>query len=206
MRRCIALVACALLLAAPSAAEQAFDPKPWLDDLAQMRAALTTKYANIEWAITDRGADLDDYFGRARKRILRANDAGSAMAAFDGLIRRLGDGHVEIAWPQHTAPSAASVSGQDVCKQAGYDAAKPRCAPGCSHDGIHANPRRIVSGVGTVQIGSRRIGILKIGLFSPEGMPELCRAALAALKVASERALRRQVPGTRRKGNRSPPE
>jgi len=176
-------MACALLLAAPSAAEQAFDPKPWLDDLAQMHAALTTKYANIEWAITDRGADLDDYFGRARKRILRANDAGSTMAAFDGLIRRLGDGHVEIAWPQHTAPNAASVSGQDICKEAGYDAAKL----GAPLAALMTGYTQIRSGsfpAGTVQIGSRRIGILKIALFSPDGMPELCRAALAALKVA----------------------
>ena len=182
MRRSLALTLCAVLFAASADAQQTFDPKPWLADLEQMRAALMTRYANIEWLITDRGADLDDYFARASERIANAQDAGSARAAFDGLVRRLGDGHIQIEWPQ---PAAPSVPVHDVCSEAGYNAAKFG-APVAS---LMYGYRQIETGsfpAGIVNVGERRIGVLKIGLFSAEGMPALCRSALTALKIAPD--------------------
>jgi hypothetical protein len=122
MRR-LALLVCAALvaIAAPSAADdKPFDPKPWLEDLAQMRAAMAANYANLEWAAFDRGADLDDYFARARGRIENARDEGSARAAFDGLVRRLGDGHVEIEWPNPASPHPSP----GTCADAGFDSTK----------------------------------------------------------------------------------
>src|ERR1700754_4557765 len=90
----------AFLIATAASAAPSFDPKPWLADLDEMRGALETRYANIDWLVTDRGADLDEYFARTRKRIERAQDAGSARNAFDLLVRRIGDGHIDIEWPQ----------------------------------------------------------------------------------------------------------
>jgi hypothetical protein len=185
MTRAGAFAICAILSAASAMAQQAFDQKPWLDDLAQMRAAMTTKYSNIEWAISDRGADLEDYFERARKRILKANDAGGAKATFDGLIRRLGDGHVEIAWPQTPTSGSPAASARDVCRDAGYDAAK-RGAPLAALMTGYTQIRAGSFPAGVIDVGGHRIGVLKIGLFSPEGTPELCHAALAALKISSD--------------------
>ncbi len=183
MRR-IALLFCAALaaLAAPSfAGDKPFDPKPWLDDLAQMREAMAARYANLEWAVSDRGADLDDYFARARKRIENAQDDGSARAAFDGLIRRLGDGHVEIEWPAPPSPQARTAP--DICADAGFDSAKsatPLAARAQGYVPVAANTFQ----AGVIAIGRHRVGILKIGIFSPEGTPLLCRDAMAALTIA----------------------
>jgi hypothetical protein len=182
--RCLALLLCAALvaIATPSAAvEKPFDPKPWLDDLAQMRAAMAANYANLEWAVFDRGADLDDYFARARKRIENAQDGGGARAAFDGLIRRLGDGHVEIEWPNPSAPQTRTAP--DTCTDAGFDGTKS-AAPLAAQAQGYVPLAAGTFPAGIIALDGHRVGILKIGIFSPEGTPSLCRDAMAALAIA----------------------
>jgi hypothetical protein len=182
MRR-LALLLCAafVAIAAPSAAGgKPFDPKPWLDDLAQMRAAMAAHYANLEWAVFDRGAELDDYFARARKRIENAQDDGSARAAFDGLIRRLGDGHVEIEWPNPRSPQTKALP--DICADAGFDSTKS-AAPLAAQAQGYAPLAAGTFPAGVIAVSGHRVGILKIGIFSPEGTPSLCRDAMAALAI-----------------------
>lgn len=186
----LALVVLATMAAPSLAASVTFDQKPWLDDLAQMRSAMATKYANLEWAVFDRGADLDDYFERARTRISKAQDAGSAKAAFDGLIRRLGDGHVQIDWPAPKAPSGdrQPATPRDVCADAGFDGAKAAAPVAALAPGYVAlrTPQADVFPAGTIMAGKHRVGVLKIGLFSSEAFPSLCHDALQALAVAPD--------------------
>ncbi|HTT98342.1 MAG TPA: S41 family peptidase [Rhizomicrobium sp.] len=185
MKRSAALAFCAVLFTASASAQQSFDPKPWLDDLTQMHTALMTRYANIEWLITDRGADLDEYFSRTQKRIAGAQDAGGARNAFDMLARRIGDGHIDIEWPQPSKPNAAGPSAHDACAEAGYDATKfgsPLAALMPGYEAI----RSVSFPAGVIAVGEKRIGILKLGLFSAEGIPQLCHAALVALKIAPD--------------------
>jgi hypothetical protein len=66
----IALVVVTSAAPAASAAETpAFDPKPWIEDLEQMRAAFSEKYANFEWAVFEREIDLTDLFARTEARL-----------------------------------------------------------------------------------------------------------------------------------------
>ncbi len=159
LRRTLFL-ALTILTTTPSfAADKPFDPKPWLDDLAQMRAAMATNYANLEWAVFDRGADLDDYFDRAAKRISKAQDTGSAKAAFDGLIRRLGDGHVVIDWPAPLAGAQASGT-HDVCADAGFNSAKaaaPLAAVAPGYVPLKTAQSDMFP-AGTIAVGRRRVG------------------------------------------------
>ena len=94
--------------AANAFAQSTYDPKPWLDDLAQMHAAFSTSYANFEWAVFDHEVDLAALFADTQKRIESANSDADARAAFDRLIRRLGDGHTELHWPAHSATASAN--------------------------------------------------------------------------------------------------
>ena len=185
MRRLPAIAFCASLFALSADAQQSFDPRPWLADLEQMRTALMSRYANIQWLITDRGADLDEYFARTKKRIERAQDVGGARNAFDLLVRRIGDGHIEIAWPPPALPRSPSSSARDICSAAGYDAAKFAAPLAAQMPGYVALGDRTFP-TGIIDLGGRRIGVLKIGLFSPQGMPALCRSALVKLKIASD--------------------
>ena len=47
------------------AAAPAFDPGPWLEDLEQSQRALAEGYANLEWAVFEREADLPRLFADA---------------------------------------------------------------------------------------------------------------------------------------------
>jgi hypothetical protein len=171
------------VLIAPSFAGDApFDPKPWLEDLAQAREVLSTKYANLEWAVFDREAGLTALFADTEKRVEAAQNETDARAAFDRLARKLGDGHVVFRWPAsgtaHTEPSAplpcsdyspSMVSTPIVARVAGYQALDAR--------------RSDLFPIGLLRVGRRVIGVIRIGLFTPQGYPELCKAAVAALNI-----------------------
>ncbi len=58
-----------------------FDSQPWLEDLAQIRTAVATKYANLEWQVSEREVDLNDLFARAQTRLEQATSAAEARAA-----------------------------------------------------------------------------------------------------------------------------
>ncbi len=73
-----------------------FDPKPWLQDLEQVKDALATKYANFEWLVFEHETDLNGLFADTRARIESASSQADARAALDRLARKLGDGHVRF--------------------------------------------------------------------------------------------------------------
>src|ERR1700736_497081 len=71
-----------------------FDPKPWLEDLEQVRESLSTKYANLEWAVLQHEIDLTTLFNETKAGIASATSDTEARASFDRLAHKLGDGHV----------------------------------------------------------------------------------------------------------------
>lgn len=186
MRRSTALVVCAALFAVPAHPQGSFDPKPWLEDLAQTRSVLSTKYANLEWAVFDREANLPELLADTQKRIEAAQSETDARAAFDRLARRLGDGHVGFRWPSpgashgtESAPlpcgdyNAAIVSTPMVARLAGYQPV------GAAHSDLFP--------IGIVSSGRYRVGVVRIGIFTAQGFPRLCQAALTALAIPADK-------------------
>ena len=151
-------------------------------DLAQTREAFATKYANLEWAVFEREADLPALFAETRTRIESAASAADAQAAFDRLARRLGDGHVRFRWPNPGAP-AHTVPVQANCKALGYDPNMQGAPLATLLPGFTALGGASVFPAGVAQVAGHKLGILKIGVFAPQGYPELCEAALAALAI-----------------------
>jgi Peptidase family S41 len=161
-----------------------YDPKPWLDDLAQMRSAFSGKYANFEWALFEREIDLSALFADARKRIDAAGTDAAARAAFDRLVRRLGDGHVELDWPDGAAQSKGP-----PLPCADYDAARaaqPLAAFAKGYVPI-VTAQSGVFPAGLLTTGKHRVGVIKIALFSPTAFPVLCKEALAALSISADK-------------------
>lgn len=160
----------------------AFDAKPWLADLSQAQEALATKYANLEWVAFERELNLTAIFAETRQRIEAASNAAAARAAFDRLARKLGDGHVEFQWQtQHDAVAPPPAD----CATLGYDArmfGAPVAAliPGYRPLASVASPE---FPAGTLQVASHKVGVIKIGIFTPHGVPALCTAALVALRI-----------------------
>ena len=174
----VILLALALTFGTSAFADSTYDPRPWLDDLAQMHDAFSTKYANFEWAVFDHEVDVAALFADTQKRIETANGDADARAAFDRLIRRLGDGHVELHWPTHGAATAPH-SMPDLCGD--FDparAAKPLAAYAKGYVAIES-PESNIFPIGVINSNGHRVGVIKIPLFSPTAFPQLCRAAFA---------------------------
>jgi hypothetical protein len=176
----ISLISVAIALIGATAS---FETAPWLEDLDQTRDAFTNGYANFDWAVFQRQADLSKLFDETRERIAVARGEGEARAAFDRLTRQLGDGHVEFKWPSVSnlgrKPPAVS-----TCADLGYDA-RQMGRPLASHmQGYAAVAGASEFPAGLVTIGQHKIGVVKIGLFSPHISPSLCEGALVALNMA----------------------
>ncbi len=168
-------------------AAPAFDSRPWLEDLDQAQAALSAKYANLEWAFGAREADLPALFAQTRARVKAAQDDGEARAAFERLTRKLGDGHVGFRWPVRSSGGAPEPV--NVCAQLGYNAAM-RAAPLLDKaEGYRALPSAGAGEFpsGLIKVGSDDVAVVKIGIFMPQGTPALCEAALKALAIAADK-------------------
>ena len=186
MRRVAFFFACLAVAAASQAFAAAYDPKPWLDDLGQMRAAFSAKYANFEWAVFVQEIDVAGLFADAQKRIENGGSDADARAAFDGLVRRLNDGHVELHWPAH-APAGAP--GGDGAPCAHFDtarAAKPLVSLAAGYVPLET-PQSDIFPAGVIVSGSHHVGVIKIAAFDPYSTPQLCSAALAALAIPPDR-------------------
>ena len=186
----------------PAAAQAEWTPDPWLADLAEMRTAFETKYANLDWLLTEREFDLNGLFDRAAGLLRTARSDAEAVTLFNRIVDRINDGHVSISWPAPQAKaapaqaSAASVANSapvapptaaSFCRALGYQ-------PGIGGTGIGpllAGYSPIASGdvlpAGTVQIGSGRAGIIRIGIFDPHGSLSLCEEAVKTLSIPLDR-------------------
>jgi hypothetical protein len=158
-----------------------FDPKPWIEDLEQVKESLATKYANLEWVVFEHEIDLTALFDETKARIESSSSETEARASLDRLARKLGDGHVRFRWSVDHSSSVPNAS----CKALGYDPqmqGQPVAAlmPGYSP---LAKTSANEFPAGLVQVAGHKVGVLKIGLFSPLGYPELCTAAMVALKI-----------------------
>jgi hypothetical protein len=182
-----------LAFAAPTAA-QPVDPAPWLQDLEQMRQAFQIKYANREWQEQERGLKLDPLFDQVAGIIRKAPDESAMRSLFDRLQRKLADGHVEIEWKKASTaatpstPASTPSPAPDLCAGLGYSARQNR--PGSAQalpgyvplDGA-TNPFPS----GTITSAGRKVGVVRIGIFQPQGYPAVCQAAIRELKIAADK-------------------
>ena len=164
-----------------------FDPKPWLDDLEQVREAIATKYANLEWVVIEREINLESLFTDAKAQLQSATSEADAQAGFDRLARRLGDGHVRFRWSTDHSPKAVPKAD---CAALGYDLGirgKPVAAFMPGYVALADAPAKEFP-AGIMELKGQKIGVIKIGIFTPDGMPELCAESLTALDIPPDSA------------------
>lgn len=172
------------LCLAAAAPAHALDPAPWLADLAQARQALDAKYANLGWLTHDRGFDLDAAFTRTRERLEAANSDGEARRAFERLFERFHDGHVAVRWPA-PAPARAEAPSRpaSLCQRMGYNAAYLRGGTARHLAGYRSLSDDIFP-TGMLDVGGTRVGVIRVGIFMPQGYPALCEQAARDLSIA----------------------
>lgn len=168
---------------APAQTVGPFDRQAWLEDLGEARAALSAKYAGLEWEVIERGVDLSAIFATAEDRIGHANNDWEARRAFEKLMDRFGDKHVLVRWPS-TKPPERSLGGLS-CDGMGYTTemqAEPLTAflPGFVPVPL---PVGNVFPTGVVARGLHRVGMIKIPVFMAQGFPSLCELAIDDIHI-----------------------
>jgi Peptidase family S41 len=189
------MMVCALLslfLAAAADAQQAFAPEPWLQDFEQLLSEVSSHYANLDSVIADRRVDLVALRKDTEKRIREAASERDAQRAIETFLAAFGDGHASVIWPQPSTPAAPATDGaksKPLCERLGY-ATRP--AGGIDFTRLRGftpldddDAQRLPGGI-LEQSGRRRVGILRIGLFSERVHPDLCRTAQLQLGLADD--------------------
>lgn len=174
-----------------------FSAGPWLEDFRHLLDEVSAHYANLDSVLEDRKVDLKAIRTTAEERIRNAKNEAEAKEAIDWFLRQFGDGHAWVRWSPATPPpsTAAAVAEaeakpQPLCTRLGYtrrdptgiDFTKlPEYTPLADDDAVYFPG-------GILQLNRKKVGILRIHLFSENAHPELCTAAQSQLGVADDAA------------------
>ena len=194
MRRWAAALAFGLTLASagfPASGQPAYDPEPWLADMAQAREALSAGYANLDWAVRDRGVNLPRVTTLMEQRFRAARNDTEARRVFEQFLEAFADSHLDVEWPTsdpkpEPSPSAATASAApppSLCRSMNYQTRALDL--GSTVDKLPgytplATPGSRVLPAGIVKAGERTVGTLRIALFGAQFSPELCEQAAQA--------------------------
>ena len=187
----MAAAAAAWAVLCGGASAQEFDSRPWLEDLAQARDAMSAGYANLEWAVQDRGMDLPGSWTRVEQAFGRVRSEAEARRLFERFLESFGDGHLRVEWPTAApgaAPSGAAAPPRPLCQQLGFsDWGPDRRAVASKLPGyVPLETGSDVFPAGTVEVEGRKVGVLRLSLFSPDWRPDLCEQALRELKLTQD--------------------
>jgi hypothetical protein len=151
---------------------------------------MTQKYANFEWAVFERRIPLAELFDATASRLRAAGSDEAARQIIDLSLGAIGDGHLRVKWPGVATAGAPheppAVPG--ICRGPGYDATlrgEPLAAR-IPHYRALAEGTGAEFPAGQVRSGAEKVGVLRIGMFAPQGYPELCAAAREQLGVAGD--------------------
>jgi hypothetical protein len=86
---------------APAPSPAAFDPSPWRADYVELRDALSSGYANLEWTIGHRGIDLHALNQRTLAAIDAARSDLDGLWALAELVVAFGDPHLRLDGEGH---------------------------------------------------------------------------------------------------------
>ncbi len=183
--------AVALLAATPaSAGEAAFDAVPWIEDLHQVRAAMAQQYANFEWAVFERRIPLAELFAATESRLHAATSEADARQIIELSLQAIGDGHLGVKWPGRAdaASPREAPAAPALCASLGYAAAMRGQPLAGRIPGYHPVAEGTAAEFPAAQVraGEQKVGVLRIGMFAPQGYPELCEQVRQQLGVAGD--------------------
>lgn len=157
-----------------------------LEDFHQLLAEMSSHYANLDSAIADRRLDLPALRKRTELAIRNATSDADARSAIEAFLNAFGDGHVGIDWTPAPPPVRPSRP-RPLCERFGYKAIDPGGIAFAQLPEYHAvddaDAKDFPGGI--LQLSpERKIGVLRIRLFTATIHPELC--ALAAKSVVCD--------------------
>ncbi len=172
-----------------SCAAQTFDTAPWREDFGQLKKEMSAHYANLEWGVEHRHMDLKSLSDSVGAQLGRAGNEGGARKVFERFLDTFGDGHLWIEWPaadrreQNDDTSVTTRIG--LRERLGYRVHKVK--PGIVFSSLSAyapvsTPDSGYFPAGTLRLrDGRRLGILRIAIFTEHNFPDLCETVLKHL-------------------------
>ena len=99
-----------------------FDPQPWIDDFHELTSAMASHYADLDWAIRDRGMNLPKLRQDTEEKLRHSGDEQSARDAMQEFLDAFGDGHLSIEWekPDASRNAATSKASKSLCGRLNY--------------------------------------------------------------------------------------
>jgi Peptidase family S41 len=200
LKRFIAAGACLWLIF--STAEQAFPQSPlqtdaWLEDFVQLKREMAAHYANLDWAVAERHIDLEELSELTESRLRESHSEAEARRVIELFLQAFGDGHLSVRWPsterplanvKNTKPSADS----SLCARLGFH--EQKTAPGIAFARLqgfeqHTTPDSKYFPIGVLVLAEgKRIGLVRIALFSEHCFPDLCEAAASQFGLHKDSA------------------
>lgn len=73
-----------------------FASPPWIEDFDHLRQEMSSHYANVEWAVDQRGMELPRLRAETEDALRQARDDAEARRILERFVDAFGDGHLEI--------------------------------------------------------------------------------------------------------------
>jgi hypothetical protein len=175
---------------------QDFMPDPWLADFAQLKREISSQYANLEWAIANRGLYLKQLSEQTEASLKQAKNEAEAKKIIDSFLNSFGDGHLFAEWVQNktnNAPatdSATSSVPAPLCERLGFRSQKQASRIDFTK---LSNFREFTTGdskyfpVGVLRVvGRNDVGVIRIPLFREYAFPDLCEQAAVELRLSPD--------------------
>jgi hypothetical protein len=184
-----------------STAERAFPQSPprtdaWLEDFAQLKHEMAAHYANLDWAVAERRIDLKELSELTETRLREAQSEAEARRVIELFLQAFGDGHLSVRWPSTERPLAnvknADPSADSLCARLGFH--EQKTSPGIAFSRLqgfeqHTTPDSKYFPIGVLVLAEgKRIGLVRIALFSEHRFPDLCEAAASQFGLHKDSA------------------
>lgn len=176
---------------------QDFKTDVWLEDFAQLKREMSSQYANLEWAVENRGLDLKQLSEQIESRLRQARNESEAQRAIESFLNAFGDGHLEVQWKRNTAANSSvapdaspAVDLVPLCQRLRYQSQDIAARIDFSRlSGFreikNEDSKRFAVGILRFP-NNKEIGIIRIALFSEHLFPDLCEQAATGLGLTKD--------------------
>ena len=138
------------------------------------------------------GAGPQATFRAHGSRLRAARNDNEARQVIESFFSAFGDGHLYVQWPQNPNQSSQTTAELPLCARLGYQGQ-------ISDNGIAfsrldnfkeiktTDSKYFPGGVLRLSNNNKKVGVLRIALFSGNRSPDLCESAISTLKLAPEK-------------------
>ncbi len=179
-----------VLGAANSALPQGTATQAWLEDFAQLKREMAAHYANLDWAVAERRMDLKQLCQRTETRLREVKSEPEARRAIEAFLDAFGDGHLLVRWPSPNRPGSSADAkpappAASLCARLGFR--EQKLPPGIAFDRLssfeplHTGDSKYFSIAVLSLADGKKVGLVRIALFSEYSFPDLCETAASEL-------------------------